>query len=51
MVRNVHMCTSQGSSLISINVRLAARVIVVKPEFRRRCAQIFPTFTGTSGAK
>lgn len=32
VVRNVHMCTSQGSSLISINVRLAARVLVVKPE-------------------
>lgn len=32
MVRNVHMCTSQGSSLISINVSLAARIIVVKPE-------------------
>lgn len=32
VVRNVHMCTSQGSSLISISVRLAARVTVVKPE-------------------
>lgn len=45
MARNVHMCTSQGSSLISTG-RSCHR-----GEFRRRCAQVVPTFTGTSGVK